>query len=190
MSLATLLTPNGKNGFGAGSTAEQVTDGYDLSGKTFLVTGCNSGLGLETARVLSMRGATVVGAARTEEKAREALAPLGKANIPVACELSEPASVRAAVAAVAERAPRLDGLIANAGIMALPERQLKYGYELQFFTNHVGHFMLVTGLLSQLTPSARVVILSSSAHQRTYPEGVRFDDLAADRGYTPWGAYG
>lgn len=190
MSLATLLTPNGKNGFGASSTAEQVTDGYDLSGKTFLVTGCNSGLGLETARVLSMRGATVVGAARTEEKAREALAPLGKANIPVACELSEPASVRAAVAAVAERAPRLDGLIANAGIMALPERQLKYGYELQFFTNHVGHFMLVTGLLSQLTPSARVVILSSSAHQRTYPEGIRFDDLAAERGYTAWGAYG
>ena len=165
MSLATFLTPNGKNGFGASSTAEQVTEGVDLSGKTFLVTGCNSGLGLETSRVLLKRGATVVGAARTEDKAREALAPLGGKSIPVACELSEPASVRAAVAAVAERAPRLDGLIANAGIMALPERQLKYGYELQFFTNHVGHFMLVAGLLGHLTP-------------------------AAERGYTAWGAYG
>ncbi len=190
MSLATFLTPNGKNGFGASSTAEMVTEGVDLSGKTFLVTGCNSGLGLETSRVLLKRGATVVGAARTEDKAREALAPLGGKSIPVACELSEPASVRAAVVAVAERAPRLDGLIANAGIMALPERHLKYGYELQFFTNHIGHFMLVTGLLGHLTPAARLVILSSSAHQRTYPEGIRFDDLAAERGYTAWGAYG
>lgn len=190
MSLATFLTPNGKNGFGAGSTAEQVTEGLNLEGKTYLVTGCNSGLGLETARVLALRGATVIGAARTEDKAREALTPLGGRTFPLACELSEPASVRAAVASVLKTAPRLDGIIANAGIMALPNRELKLGYELQFFTNHVGHFMLVTGLLGHLTPAARLVILSSAAHNRTYAEGIRFDDLGAERGYTAWGAYG
>lgn len=190
MSLATWLSSNGKTGFGMGSTAEQVTEGHDLSGKTFLVTGCNSGLGLETARVLILRGATVIGAARSEEKAREALSPLGGQTIPLACELSEPASVRAAVATVLRQAPRLDGLIANAGIMALPERTLKLGYELQFFTNHIGHFLLVTGLLGHLTPTARLVILSSAAHLRTYKEGIRLDDLGAEKGYTAWGAYG
>lgn len=190
MSVATFFSPKGKNGFGANSTAEEVTAGRDLKGKTFLVTGCNSGLGLETARVLLLRGATVVGAARTEEKAREALAPLGGQTIPLACELSEPASVRAAVATVQARAPRLDGLIANAGIMALPERALKYGYELQFFTNHIGHHLLVTGLLGHLTDAARLVILTSNAHASPYPEGIRLDDLGAERGYSAWGAYG
>ena len=190
MSLATFFTPKGKNGFGAGSTAEDVTFGLDLSGKTFLVTGCNSGLGLETARVLALRGATVIGAARTKDKAAVALAPLGAVARPLACELSEPASVRAAVAELLRSAPPLDGIIANAGIMALPQRELKYGYEAQFFTNHVGHFLLVTGLLGRLSPTGRVVMLSSGAHNNTYPEGVRLDDLAAARGYAPWPAYG
>lgn len=190
MSLVTFFAPKGKTGFGMGSTAEQVTEGVDLTGRTYLVTGCNSGLGQETARVLIQRGATVIGAARTEDKAREALTPLGGRAIPLACELSDPASVRAAVATARQRAPRLDGLIANAGIMALPNRELKHGYELQLFTNHVGHFLLVTGLLDHLSADARLVILSSAAHKGTYPEGIRLDDLGAEKGYTAWGAYG
>ena len=190
MSLTTLLAPKGKNGFGMSSTAEQVSEGLNLSGQTWLVTGCNSGLGLETARVLALRGATVIGAARTEDKAREALTPIGGRTFPVACELSDPASVRAAVAAVKAQVGPLHGIIANAGIMALPKVERKYGYELQFFTNHVGHFMLVTGLLDHLGPTGRVVMLSSAAHTRTYAEGIRLDDLGAERGYTAWGAYG
>lgn len=190
MSLATFFSSNGKTGFGMASTAEQVTEGADLTGRVYLVTGCNSGLGLETARVLVKRGATVIGAARSEEKAREALAPLGGSTLPLACELSEPASVRAAVETARQRAPRLDGLIANAGIMALPKRETKYGCELQFLTNHVGHFLLVTGLLGHLNERARLVILSSAAHKNTYAEGIRLDDLGAERGYTAWGSYG
>lgn len=99
MGLLTALKPKGPSGFGASSTAEAVTAGRDLSGRTFLLTGCNSGLGLETLRVLALRGARVLAAARTEDRAREAIgvAKAGSA-IPVACELvNEPASVRACV---------------------------------------------------------------------------------------------
>jgi WW domain-containing oxidoreductase len=189
MSLYGWLQPKGPNGFGYRTTAAEVVDGLDLAGKTYLVTGCNSGLGAEVMRVLCGRGATVVGAARTLEKATAACAPFGDHGLPVACELSEPDSVRAAVAAVHDL-PELDGVIANAGIMALPERKVQHGLELQFLTNHIGHFILVTGLLERLTDQARVVILSSSAHSRAYPEGIRFDDLDAAREYTAWGAYG
>lgn len=185
MSLYGMFKRPGPNGFGYNSTAEEVSAGIDLAGKTYLVTGCNSGLGLETLRVLKLRGATVIGAARTAAKAAEA-----GATIPLECELSEPASVRAAVATVKKQGLRLDGIIANAGIMALPKVERKLGYELQFFTNHVGHFLLVTGLIEQLTETARVTMLSSAAHKGTYAEGIRLDDLAAEKGYSPWGAYG
>ena len=190
MSLVGLLRGSGPSGFGYDSTAEQVTKGLDLSGRTYLVTGCNSGLGLETARVLALRGAKLVGLARTEQKAADALRSFANGHVPVACELSEPASVRAAVQTVHEQVGPLDGIIANAGIMALPERTVQHGLELQFLTNHVGHFLLVTGLLDRLTQDGRVVVLSSTAHTRAYAEGIRFDDLDASGEYTPWGAYG
>jgi NAD(P)-dependent dehydrogenase (short-subunit alcohol dehydrogenase family) len=190
MSLLALLKQNGPSGFGYGSTAEQVTAGLDLHGKTILVTGCNSGLGLEALRVLSMRGAKVVGAARTNDKALEACATAPGPTIPVACELSDPASVRACVAAVKEKGLTLDALICNAGIMALPKLEQAHGFELQFFTNHVGHFMLVTGLLDRLAPDGRVVVLSSGAHKMAPKGGIDFDDLAGTRKYTPWGNYG
>ena len=86
--------------FGSSSTAEQVTDGLDLSGRTILVTGCNSGLGLETMRVLALRGARVLGAARTNAKASAACASVGGDTIPIVCDLSDPSSIRAAVEAV------------------------------------------------------------------------------------------
>jgi WW domain-containing oxidoreductase len=185
-----MLKPNGINGFGYGSTAEMVTDGLSLTGKTILVTGCNSGLGQETMRVLALRGAHVIGTARTEAKAREAASAVSGSTTALACELADPQSVRACVARVKEKGFRLDAIIANAGIMALPTLETAFGYELQFFTNHVGHFMLVTGLLDTLTDNARVVMLSSSAHQRAPRGGIQFDNLDGKKGYSAWPFYG
>lgn len=190
MSFVEFFKSKGPSGFGYGSTAEQVTQGLSLEGQTYLVTGCNSGLGLETLRVLALRGAQVVGTARTLEKAQQACASVTGRTVPLACELSEPASVRAAVAEVKARGLRLDGVIANAGIMALPKRETAFGVELQLFTNHVGHFLLVTGLLEQLTDTGRVVMLSSSAHGMAPKAGIEFDNLDGAKGYRDWTAYG
>ncbi len=190
MSLYSALAPKGPSGFGYGSTAEDVTAGLSLEGKTILVTGCNSGLGLETMRVLALRGAHVIGTARTEAKARDAGAKVSGQTTPVACELAEPKSVRACVERVRGMGVRLDAVIANAGIMALPKRETAYGYELQFFTNHMGHFILVTGLLDALAEDGRVVMLSSEAHRAAPKEGIRFDDLSAEKRYSAWSAYG
>ena len=190
MSLYTRLKPNGKNGFGSVTTAENVTVGLDLRGKTILVTGCNSGLGLETMRVLALRGAHVLGTARTLEKAERACTSVAGRATGFACELADPASVRASVDSIKRAAPAVDAVIANAGIMALPKLQQAFGYELQFFTNHVGHFLLVTGLLDQLSDDARVVMLSSSAHTRAPKGGIEFDNLSGERGYSAWSAYG
>ncbi len=191
MSLVSMIKGRaGASGFGYASTAEEVTAGLDLRGKNILVTGVNSGLGTETARVLAMRGARILGAARDEAKAAGAIAKLGNDPIPLACELSEPSSVRACVESVKKLGLPIHALVANAGIMALPKREVKYGQELQFLTNHVGHFILVTGLVDQLAENGRVVMLSSAAHHRAPEEGIRFDDLSFERGYTEWAAYG
>jgi len=183
----------GPSGFGFSNSAEDVTDGMDLTGKTYLVTGCNSGLGLETTRVLAARGAHVIGLARTKEKAQKAFADLGlgdEAATAVACELSNLASVKAAVAQVAGLGRSIDALIANAGIMALPEVKQQDGVELQFFTNHVGHFVLVTGLVDQLSADGRVVMLSSGAHHMAHENGIEFDNLSGEADYHPWRMYG
>lgn len=190
MSLYSRLKAPGPSGFGYGTRAEDVVRSLDLTGKSFLVTGCNSGIGAETVRVLAARGATVIGAARTEEKAREACAAVPGSTVPVACELSEPSSVRACVAKVAARPEPLEAIICNAGIMALPRLELKYGYELQFFTNHVGHFLLVTGLCDKLAPAGRVVMVSSDAHRSAPRVGIDFDNLAGEKSYSSWQAYG
>jgi WW domain-containing oxidoreductase len=190
MSLYEHFTCNGPSGFGYGSTAEEVTAGLSLAGKTMLVTGCNSGLGQETLRVLSLRGAKVIGTARTLEKAREACQAAPGPTVPLACELSEPASVKACVAAIVAQGLALDAIVCNAGIMALPKREVAHGYELQFFTNHIGHFILVTGLLGQLTATGRVVMLSSSAHTMAPKGGIELDNLDGSRRYQQWRAYG
>jgi NAD(P)-dependent dehydrogenase (short-subunit alcohol dehydrogenase family) len=190
MSLIQLFKSNGPSGFGYGSTAEDVTAGISLTGKTMLVTGCNSGLGLETLRVLSLRGARVVGTARTLEKASQACQSVTGQTLPLACELSDPASVRACVAAIVAQGIKLDAIICNAGIMALPKLQLAHGYELQFFTNHIGHFILVTGLTDQLTDTGRVVMVSSMAHTQAKKGGIAFDNLDGSKGYSGWREYG
>jgi NAD(P)-dependent dehydrogenase (short-subunit alcohol dehydrogenase family) len=190
MSLLSLLKGRGASGFGYGSTAEEVTSGLDLKGKNILITGVNSGLGAESARILQKRGARIFGAARTREKAAEACRTLGTDAMPVACELSEPSSVRAAVSELRKLAMPIDVLLCNAGIMALPTREVRHGHELQFLTNHIGHFILVTGLLELVRKGGRIVMLSSAAHKGAPSTGIQFDDLSFEKGYSPWRAYG
>ena len=190
MSLLSILKSKGPSGFGYGSTAEEVTAGLSLKGKNILITGCNSGLGQEALRVFCLRGARVLGTARTLEKAKEAGASAGGSTLPFECELSEPASVYGCIEAVKKSGARLDAIVCNAGIMALPKLQQAFGYELQFFTNHIGHFTLVTGLLDQLADDGRVVMLSSGAHSRAPEAGIEFENLSGERDYSAWRAYG
>ena len=190
MALFFALKSNGPTGFGYNSTAEDVTEGLSLMGKTILVTGCTSGLGEEACSVLSLRGAHVIGTARTQEAADKACARMPNKGTGYACELADPKSVRACVAQIRRDGHRLDAIICNAGIMALPKLQKAHGYELQFFTNHIGHFMLVTGLLDSLADDGRVVMLSSAAHAQAPKGGIQFDNLRGERSYSPWGNYG
>ncbi len=174
--------------FGFHSTAEEVTAGRDLTGTTFLVTGVASGLGRETARVLALRGATIIGLARSAADASRTFDELGIVGTPVSCDLSNLASVRAAVDAVGQRP--LDGIIANAGIMALQTAEQIHNIEKQFFVNHLGHFALVTGLLSNLTENGRVVIVSSEAHRMANERGLELDNIDGKNDYQPWRLYG
>lgn len=188
MSLVSLLMgKRGASGFGFASTAAEVTEGVDLCGKNVLVTGISSGIGAESARVLASRGARILGAARTTDKAREALARIEGA-IPLACELADPSSVRACVDDVRRLDLELDVILCNAGIMMLPKREVVLGHEKQFLTNHLGHFLLVTGLMDRLRSDGRVVIVSSEAHR--WASRIRLDDISFANGYSPAEAYG
>jgi WW domain-containing oxidoreductase len=191
MSLLALIKPKGSSGFGYGTTAEEVTEGIDLTGKTILITGCNSGLGKESMRVLSLRGATILGLGRTKEKVEEAFKEAGvKQGKAFSCELSDPKSVRQCVDEIKKEKLKIDVLLCNAGIMALPKLDKSNGYELQFFTNHIGHFILVTGLLDSLTEEGRVVMLSSAAHNAAPKGGIEFDNLSGEKSYSAWTNYG
>jgi WW domain-containing oxidoreductase len=140
--------------------------------------------------VLSLKGAHVIGTARTQKAADSACAKLPNKATGYACDLADPNSVRSCVEQIRRDGHRLDAIICNAGIMALPKLQKAHGYELQFFTNHIGHFMLVTGLLDNLADDARVVVLSSMAHGQAPKGGIQFDNLDGARGYSSWGNYG
>jgi WW domain-containing oxidoreductase len=174
--------------FDATSTAEQVTAGLDLTGKTILITGVNSGLGQESARVLASRGARIIGLARTQAKAAEGMAAVGVEGVAVACDLSDLGSARAAVEAV-RGLGEIDVLLANAGIMALQTLEQVDGIEKQLYVNHVGHFVLVTGLLDRLAADGRVVMLSSGAHWYAR-NGLELDNTDGGRDYDPWRMYG
>jgi len=180
-----------KSPFTRRSTAEEVTAGLDLRGRTILITGCNSGLGFESMRVLAARGATIIGAARTVEKAEDAARRAGGDVVPVACELSDLGSVAACAEEVAAMGRPIDVLICNAGIMA-PELEQKYGLEMQFLTNHLGHFVLVNRLLGRVleAPAGRVVMVSSLGHYTTVAGGINFDNLSGERRYVPFLFYG
>jgi len=178
--------------FGRESTAEEVTAGLDLTGMTAVVTGCNSGLGYETMRVLALRGAHVIGTARTEEKAQQACSGISGQTTPVVLELSNFESVNACADAIEALKRPIDMLICNAGIMALPDLQLVYGLERQFVVNHLGHFLLVTRLLEAVSRAkqGRVVMVSSRAHFMAPESGIDFDNLDGSLSYVPWEAYG
>ena len=178
--------------FDAKSTAEEVTAGLDLDGKTYLVTGATSGLGLETARVLALRGAQVVATGRSVDKAAQALRGLPGRFTPVALELTDFDSVRRCADEVGAAFGALDGLLCNAGIMELPTLEQVRGLEKQFVTNHLGHFILVNRLLGRVIAArqGRVVVVSSGSYRRAPAVGIEFDNLSGERGYDPAAAYG
>ena len=179
--------------FGYRSTAEEVTEGIDLSGKTALVTGCNSGIGYETMRVLALRGAHVYGAGRTLEKAAAACASVSGDTTPLAVELTDFDSITEATNRIKVAGAPLDILICNAGIMELPELEQVNGIEKQFYVNHLGHFVLVNQLLDQVVaaPQGRIVTVSSGrATAATPAEGIEFDNLSGENGYRAFSAYG
>jgi WW domain-containing oxidoreductase len=181
-----------QNTFGARSTAGDVLKGVDLSGKTILVTGCNSGIGFETMRALAARGSHVIGLARTLAAAQASCAGIPGQTTPVACDLADLGAVTSAVATVKGLDRKLDAIITNAGVMCPKQLTTRYGVELQFLVNHIGHFLLVKGLLD-LVPShtGRIVIVSSSASVAQAPkEGIMFDNLDGHLFYKPFAFYG
>jgi NAD(P)-dependent dehydrogenase (short-subunit alcohol dehydrogenase family) len=177
--------------FGAESTTDDVLDSIDLTGKRVFVTGVSAGLGVETARVLVAHGADVVGAARDLEKAKRATAGIeGPGSLRfVECDLGSLASVRACADALDATGDRFDVVIANAGVMAVPEkRETADGFEMQFGTNHLGHFVLVNRIAGLIKDGGRLVNLSSAGHRYS---DVNLDDPNFERtDYTPFGAYG
>ncbi len=177
------------SGFHAKSTAAEVIDGIDLSGKNVVVTGGYSGIGLETVRALAGAGAKVTVPARRPEAAQEALASLS-GDIEIAeMDLGDIASVRSFAADYVASGRALHLLINNAGIMACPETRVGPGWESQFGVNHLGHMALYLGLEPALVKadSARVVALSSTAHIRG---GILWDDVHfKNTDYEKWTAY-
>ena len=180
--------------FGRAPTAEEITEGIDLSGKSVVLTGVNSGLGAETMRVLSLRGAHVFGLARTLEKAREACSAVPGSTTALECELGDWQSVRTCAEAIKADGQPIDVLIANAGIMAPKELVLHHGLESTFAINHMGHFVLAHHLLEQVRRAdrGRIVLVSSDAHKVfvTSRTGVEFDALDGSKGNRPWKFYG
>lgn len=174
------------------STAEDVTEGLDLTGKTIVITGVNSGLGHESMRVLAMRGAHIIGTARTMQKATDAAAAVEGNITPMVCELSDFSSVKACADAINALDIPIDVLLCNAGIMALPKLELANGFEQQFNTNHLGHFILAHNLLERVTQAeqGRIVMLSSLAHKMAPSGGIQFDNLDGAKRYKDWPFYG
>jgi NAD(P)-dependent dehydrogenase (short-subunit alcohol dehydrogenase family) len=180
--------------FGATSTTDEVLDGVNLAGKRILVTGVSAGLGVETARALAAHGAQVVGAARNLDKARgatdavRAQAANGGGLELVELDLASLASVRRCADALVADGRPFDVVIANAGVMACPKGTTSDGFETQFGTNHLGHFVLVNRIASLMKPGSRLVNLSSAGH--------RFSDVDLEdpnfehTPYTEFGAYG
>ena len=178
--------------FGANSTTDEVLAGVDLSGKRILVTGVSAGLGLETARTLVAHGAEVVGAARDLAKAEAATAEVAAAGAGrfslLELDLAALASVRRAADTLLAKDLKFDLAIANAGVMACPFGHTADGFETQFGTNHLGHFLFVNRIAPLLRSGGRLVNLSSAGHRYS---DVNLEDPNFERSaYDPWAAYG
>ncbi|XP_022958041.1 short-chain dehydrogenase TIC 32, chloroplastic-like [Cucurbita moschata] len=197
-----LFRRKGPSGFSSSSTAEEVTNGIDGTGLTAIVTGASSGIGSETARVLALRGVHVVMGIRNLEAGRNVRETIIKEN-PSAkidameLDLSSMASVRKFASNYQSAGLPLNILINNAGVMAAPFGLSKDNIELQFATNHLGHFLLTDLLLDSMKKTAikskkegRIVNVSSEAHRYTYPEGIRFDGINDESRYKKMLAYG
>jgi NAD(P)-dependent dehydrogenase (short-subunit alcohol dehydrogenase family) len=181
--------------FGFESTTDDVLQGIDLTGKRFLVTGASAGLGLETTRALAAHGASVTMAVRDLAKGAAAmeqvLVEVPDADLDVRqLDLADLSSVRTFAHGFVEDHPTLDVLIGNAGVMACPQGTTADGFETQFGTNHLGHFLLIQLLTPSLVAAggARVVLLTSAGHRFS---DVDLDDPSFERSeYDPWVAYG
>ncbi|MBY0344067.1 MAG: SDR family NAD(P)-dependent oxidoreductase, partial [Sphingomonadales bacterium] len=181
--------------FGWSSTTDEVLAGIDLSGRTVFITGANSGLGRETARAMASRGAHVIMAGRDQDKLDEAVAAIQaghpKAQLDtITVDLGSLENIRAATSRARQRFQKIDLLINNAGVMATPFLHTADGFEMQFGTNHLGHFAL-TGELFPLIERGhlkRIVNLSSRGHHFA---PVDFEDPHFERrAYDPWTSYG
>ncbi|RLQ22313.1 SDR family NAD(P)-dependent oxidoreductase [Seongchinamella sediminis] len=181
--------------FGADTTTDEVIQGIDLSGKRAVVTGASSGLGVETARTLAAAGAAVMMVARNPAKLDTAVASVRKA-VPAArietalLDLADLDSVRAGAREIGEKFPRINLLINNAGVMACPLMRTAQGFEMQFGSNHLGHFLLTCLLAPALVAGApaRVINLSSAGHKFA---ALDLDDPNyRQRDYDKWSAYG
>lgn len=181
--------------FGAKTTTDEVLAGVDLHGKRILVTGVSAGLGIETARALASHGAHVIGAARDLGKAeqaiaearREAAAAGGSIEL-IELDLARLQSVRACADALLKAGQPIDVIIANAGVMATPPGKTADGFETQFGTNHLGHFVFVNRIASLIPSGGRVVMLASSGHRFA---NVDLEDPGFERtAYDPFVAYG
>ncbi|MEP0914302.1 SDR family NAD(P)-dependent oxidoreductase [Leptolyngbya sp. GB1-A1] len=180
--------------FGAKSTADEVLSDVDLTRKRFLITGTSSGIGLETARSLVAHGASVVGAVRDIGKAelttatvRNAASKGGGSLELIELDLASLQSVRACADKLLADGRPFDAIIANAGIMATPFSRTVDGFEVQFATNHLGHFALINGIEPLLTDNGRLVVLSSLAHRGA---DIDLDDPNFEQqAYDPWVAY-
>ncbi|XP_024025400.1 short-chain dehydrogenase TIC 32, chloroplastic [Morus notabilis] len=192
----------GPSGFSSSSTAEEVTQGIDANGLTAIVTGASSGIGTETTRVLALRGVRVIMAVRNMaagKGVREALVkevPTAKVDT-MELDLSSLSSVRKFASDFKSSGHPLNILINNAGVMATPFMLSKDNIELQFATNHLGHFLLTNLLLDTMKKTARqskkegrIVNVSSIAHRFPYSEGIRFDKINDKSGYSSGAAYG
>ncbi len=181
--------------FGATSTTDEVLSGVNLQGKRILVTGVSAGLGIETARSLAAHGADVVGAARDLKKAEAATAQVRKDAVAagrsfelVALDLASLKSVRASAEELLAKGQFFDVIIANAGVMATPFSHTADGFETQFGTNHLGHFVLVNRIAPLLRNGSRLINLSSAGHRYS---NVDLNDPNFDRTpYEPFVAYG
>lgn len=165
--------------FDATTTAEQATAGLDLRGRTIVVTGVTSGIGRETMRVLALRGAHVIGTARSRESGEAACAQVEGRATPVVLDLADFDSVVAAGKAIRAFDVPLDALVCNAGVV-LDDLQQVRGIEKTFVVNHLGHHLLTRHLLNRITaaPQGRVVVLGSADERNAPPGGIQFDDLS------------
>ncbi|ERK05734.1 MULTISPECIES: SDR family NAD(P)-dependent oxidoreductase [Serratia] len=175
-----------KSGFNASSTASDVLRGLDLTGKTAFITGGHSGLGLEATKALSTAGVHVVVGARDVESAARNLSELDNITI-FPMDLSDIASISSVAALVSANRYQFDYVLCNAGIMACPERRVGSGWESQFATNHIGHYVLVNLIWNNIRSGGRVVCVSSAGHHNS---PIRWDDIQFSTGYDKWLAYG